>query len=175
MRSLLGRKIIIFISALSVGLFAGFTQMFAFCISPALSSLSLGIYMEFFKNSKSLFDNYVLATYAVMLISTSLWLWMWRSRYHMVDFYFVACGLLCEIQEIVLSYSGHYKINNLLRLFATTNTMLSNWQSLREEWAYFMYFHFLTTGLAFALLLAALFRATSVKQPSRMSIISNKS
>lgn len=174
MRSLLGRKIIIFVSVLSAGLFAGFTQIFAFCISPALSSLPLGIYMEFFKNSKSLFDNYVLATYAVMIISTSLWLWMWRARCHMVDFYFVAGGLLCEIQDIVLSYAGHYKINNLLRLFSTTNTMLSNWQSLRDEWTSFMYFHFVTSTLAFLLLLAALYRATSIKLPTHMSLLSKK-
>ena len=148
--------------------------MFAFCISPALSSVSLSVYMEFFNNSKALFDNYVLATYAVMIISTSLWLWMWRARYHMVDFYFVAGGLLCEVQEIILSYSGHYKINNLLRLFSMSNTILSNWQSLREEWTYFMYFHFVTTVLAFILLLAALYRATSIKEPSRMSVITPK-
>ncbi|MBO9665267.1 MAG: hypothetical protein J7501_00445 [Bdellovibrio sp.] len=165
------RKSIFFIAVLIVGLFAGFTQVFAFSILPGALSLPFGSFIELFQYEKEIFDTHVLILYLVMLFATGSWLFLWRHRYRMVDFYFVLGAFLCVIQEIVLSYEGHYKVKSLLRTYALTNFPGPDWHSLREELAYFMYFHFITNFVGFILLLAALYRATSTKEPTRKTTL----
>jgi hypothetical protein len=165
------RKTIFFVAVLIVGLFAGFTQVFAFSILPGALSLPFSSFIELFQYEKEAFDTNVLTVYLIMLFATGTWVWLWRHRYRMVDFYFVLGAFLCVIQEIILSYEGHYKVKILLRAYALSSIPGPDWHSLREELAYFMYFHFITNFAGFILLLAALYRATTTKEPTRKSTL----
>ncbi|WP_413575983.1 hypothetical protein ACLVWU_16485 [Bdellovibrio sp. HCB290] len=158
------RKIIYFTAVLSTGLFAGFTGFFAISFGPSLREIPPAISMEFFRFDKTAFDRNVLVIYIVMAVSIGSWLLLWRNRYRMVDFYFILGSFLCVLQEIFLSYLGHYRINTIFRSFSMTHTIGSDVYALREEWAYFMNFHFATNTLGFILILAALKRATSGRE-----------
>ncbi len=165
------RKFIIFISVLATGLFAGFTSFFSLTVGPAIKELSAATFLEFFRYDRVAFDKNVLNLYLVMGISTGVWLFLWRRRYRMVDFYFVLGAFLCVLQEIFLSYLGHYRINTLLRSFADSRIVGSEIYGLREEWAYFMNFHFATNFLGFCLILAALRRAASGRDTPRNNFL----
>ncbi|MEK2689031.1 hypothetical protein [Bdellovibrio sp. GT3] len=161
------RKTIYFTSVLSTGLFAGFTCFFSLCFAPALKEIPPAISMEFFRFDKSAFDQNVFLTYLVMGTSIGSWLILWRQRYRMVDFYFVLGAFLCVLQEAFLSYLGHYRINTIFRSFSVDRIVSSDVYALREEWAYFMNFHFATNLVGFLLVLAALKRATSGRESPR--------
>lgn len=168
------KKLIYFISVLSVGLFAGFTSFFAINFAPALKDLPPATSLEFFRFDASAFDQHVQIMYLVMMSSTAAWLLLWLRRYRMVDFYFVLGALLCVLQEMALSYFGHYHINGTLRAFAESRSIGSEVYALREQWAYFMSFHFATNLFGFCLLLAALRRATSGRHPRNNFLASTK-
>ncbi|WP_413558780.1 hypothetical protein [Bdellovibrio sp. HCB209] len=171
---ILCRKIIYLISVLSVGLFAGFTGFFALIFAPTIKELPPGTALEFFRYDAAAFDKNVLAMYIVMLCSTGSWLLVWFRRYRMVDFYFVLGAFLCVVQEIALSFFGHYRINMVLRSFAETYVISGEVYALREQWAYFMSFHFATNLFGFCLLLAALHRATSGRGPKNNFLAATK-
>jgi hypothetical protein len=161
MIQLILRKFIMYLAVLSTGLFAGFTFFFSFAIGPAIKELSPSTFLEFFRYDREAFDQNVFYLYLVMGLSTGIWLLVWHRRYRMVDFYFVLGAFLCVMQEIFLSYFGHYRINSLFRAYAESRTVGSEVYGLREEWVYFMNFHFATNFLGFCLILAALRRAAS--------------
>lgn len=155
------RKFTMYLAVLSTGLFAGFTFFFSVTVGPTLKELPPSTFLEFFRYDRDAFDQNILYLYLVMGSSTGIWLLFWVRRYRMVDFYFVLGAFLCVLQEIFLSYFGHYRINTLFRTFAETRTIGSEVYGLREEWVYFMNFHFATNFLGFCLILAALRRAAS--------------
>jgi hypothetical protein len=165
------RKLIICIAVLSTGLFAGFTSFFSLTVGPTIKELPPATFLEFFRYDRIAFDRNVLCLYLVMGISTGAWLLIWRQRYRMVDFYFVLGAFLCVLQEVFLSYLGHYRINTLLRSFAESRIVGSEIYGLREEWAYFMNFHFATNFLGFCLVLAALRRASSGRDAPRNNFL----
>ncbi|QLY25068.1 DUF1772 domain-containing protein [Bdellovibrio sp. KM01] len=165
------RKFIIYLAVLSTGLFAGFTSFFSLIFGPTLKELPPSTFLEFFRYDREAFDKNVLYLYLLMCLSTGIWLIMWRRRYRMVDFYFVLGAFLCVLQEVFLSYLGHYRINVILRSFAENRVVGSEIYGLREEWAYFMNFHFATNLLGFCLVLAALRRASSGRDAPRNNFL----
>ncbi|UYL08723.1 DUF1772 domain-containing protein [Bdellovibrio sp. SKB1291214] len=167
------RKFIMYLAVLSTGLFAGFTMFFSLTVGPAMKELSPISFLEIFRYDRDAFDQNVLFLYIVMGVSTGIWLLCWIRRCRMVDFYFVLGAFLCVLQEIFLSYFGHYRINTLLRSFAETRTLGGEIYGLREEWVYFMNFHFATNLLGFCLILAALRRAGSGRDTPRNNFLAS--
>lgn len=150
-------RICIYICVLSIGLFTGFVLFFAVFASQVLARMPLQQYLEYYRVSEPLFEPKVSLIYATMIGSAVLWLLLRRKKWRSFEFICVASSLFCVLDEIILSYKGHYKINIILRDAGRTSIVPSQWLSLREEWTQFMFIHLLIITVGFILILMALY------------------
>ncbi|MFV3408187.1 hypothetical protein [Bdellovibrio bacteriovorus] len=150
-------RICIYICVLSIGLFAGFVLYFAFFASQVLARMPLEQYLEFYRVAEPLFEPKVRLVYLTMVVSALAWLILRRKKWRSFEFICVASSLFCLLDEIILSYKGHYKINIILREAGRTGSVPTQWLSLREEWTLFMFFHLLIITAGFILILMALY------------------
>lgn len=162
-------RICIFICVISIGLFAGFVLYFATFASQVLARMPLEQYLEFYRVAEPLFEPKVRLIYLTMIGSAICWLILRSRKWRSFEFICVVSALFCVLDEIILSYQGHYKINVILREAGRTGTIPSQWLSLREEWTQFMFIHLLIVTAGFILILMALYfylegeRKTSVE------------
>ncbi|ASD62485.1 DUF1772 domain-containing protein [Bdellovibrio bacteriovorus] len=150
-------RICIYICVLSIGLFTGFVLYFAVFASQVLARMPLQQYLEFYRVAEPLFEPRVRLVYLTMIASATLWLILRRKKWRSFEFICVASALFCVLDEIVLSYKGHYKINAILREAGKTGTIPAQWLSLREEWTQFMFIHLLIITAGFILILMGLY------------------
>lgn len=150
-------RICVYICVLSIGLFTGFVLFFAVFASQVLARMPLQQYLDFYRVAEPLFEPRVRLVYLTMIISAALWLILRRKKWRSFEFICVASSLFCILDEIILSYKGHYKINTILREAARSGTIPTRWLSLREEWTQFMFIHLLIISVGFILILMALY------------------
>lgn len=168
-------RICIYICVLSIGLFTGFVLFFAVFARLVLVRMPLQQYLEFYRVAEPLFEPKVRLIYLTMMGSATLWLILRRKKWRSFEFICVASSLFCVLDEIILSYKGHYKINIILREAGRTGTVPLQWLSLREEWTQFMFIHLLIVTVGFILILMALYfymesekkQITQTKNPGR--------
>ncbi|AFY03014.1 hypothetical protein [Bdellovibrio bacteriovorus] len=150
-------RICIYICVLSIGLFTGFVLFFAIFASQVLARMPLQQYLEFYRVSEPLFEPKVRLIYLMMIGSATCWLILGRRKWRSFEFICVASSLFCVLDEIILSYKGHYKINVILREAGRSGAIPAQWLSLRAEWTQFMFIHLLIITAGFILILMALY------------------
>ncbi|QDK39134.1 hypothetical protein DOE51_16840 [Bdellovibrio sp. NC01] len=138
-------------------LMAGVSQIYVFAMMRYFERSSLNEFLEYYRAIGKTTRLPVALTYLTMICSSILWLYALRRQHRSLPFYMVIGVLLCQLQEASLSYFGHYKINDMLMAYANSNTVVQEWQSLREELNQFYYLHFAMNLTAFVIGLAAIF------------------
>nr|BFD60898.1 hypothetical protein CKG001_30050 [Bdellovibrio sp. CKG001]BFD64312.1 hypothetical protein BdHM001_29930 [Bdellovibrio sp. HM001]BFD68505.1 hypothetical protein HAGR004_35270 [Bdellovibrio sp. HAGR004] len=147
----------IFITVLLVGLFAGFVTFFVTVVNPTLLAMQLRQYIEFHQTAVPIFEPRVQSLYIAMILSTSLWLILRRRLWKSFEFICVAATFFCLVDEIILSYWGHYKLNEILYRANPMAPEPVYWISIRNEWIQFMYLHMMVMVAGFILILMALY------------------
>lgn len=150
-------NVTIFIAVLLVGLFAGFVTFFATVVNPTLRAMQLRQYIEFHQTAIPIFKPRVQWLYIAMILSTSLWLILRRRQWKSFEFICVAASFFRLVDEIILSYWGHYKLNEILYRVNPMAPEPMYWISIRNEWIQFMYLHMVVMMAGFILLLMALY------------------
>lgn len=163
-------NVTIFITVLFVGLFAGFVMFFVTVVNPTLREMQLRQYIEFYQVAVPVFEPRVRALYIIMTFSTSVWLILRYKYWKSFEAICIGGSLFCTLDEIILSYWGHYKLNEILYRVNPSAPEPLFWMSIRNEWIQFMYLHLIVTCAGFVLILMALYfnrQMIGQKQKSR--------
>ncbi|UXR64240.1 hypothetical protein EZJ49_14325 [Bdellovibrio bacteriovorus] len=150
-------NVTIFIAVLFSGLLAGFVTFFVTVVNPTLREMRLRQYIEFYQVAVPIFEPRVKMLYILMIISTSLWLLLRFRYWKSFEAICIAGALFCTLDEIILSYWGHYKLNEILYRVNPSDPEPLFWMSIRNEWIQFMYLHMIVTVAGFVLILMALY------------------
>lgn len=150
-------NVTIFIAVLFAGLLSGFVVFFVTVVNPTLREMQLRQYIEFYQVAVPVFEPRVKWLYITVILSTSLWLILRYRYWKSFEAICIAGSLFCTLDEVVLSYWGHYKLNEILYRVNPSAPEPLFWMSIRNEWIQFMYLHLIVTCAGFFLILMALY------------------